>query len=79
MSNWHQMEQCVRRVYYDIEAGRITRAIEVDDRMQECSQKAIDFLSRIQLVRATPEQKAQVSYLVRATMAERTTPGGNRE
>lgn len=71
MSNWGQMERCVRHVYYAIERGQITRATEVDDAMQACSQTAIDFLSHVQLRRATPEQRQQVSSLLRATLAER--------
>lgn len=37
MNHWQQVERCVRQIHYDIDAGRITRAIEVDDRMLACS------------------------------------------
>jgi hypothetical protein len=49
--NWERIERCVRNVYYDVAAGRVTNPMRIDDRMQECTQHTIEFAEYRQSLR----------------------------
>lgn len=51
MNHWQQVERCIRQIHYDIDAGRITRAIEVDDRMLACSGHLVERIRYRRFVR----------------------------
>ena len=46
-THWQHFERCIRRVYYDVESGRLTHAYQIDDRMLDCVPPLVDLQNRI--------------------------------